>query len=155
MPVTYTATTHNGSNVLYSWFFDDGTPAVAVLELSPRSRIRSRTPGIYYVTVTAVVGWKPGAVGRRSRRSCTLPLTANRPAMSEQHRVRWQRDGRLWVVNQDTTRSSAFDVASNQKLGEVNVGTAPRAVAVSPSGEVWVTNRQSASISVINPATSP
>ena len=59
---------------------------------------------------------------------------------------------RLWVVNQDNDSVSAFDTASNQKLAEIAVGAAPRALAVSPAGEIWVTNRRAATISVVSPA---
>ena len=63
------------------------------------------------------------------------------------------RNQQLWIVNQDNNSVSAFDTASNQKLAEIAVGDAPRALAVSPAGEIWVTNRRGATISVVNPAT--
>ena len=59
---------------------------------------------------------------------------------------------RLWVVNQDNDSVSVFDAATNARIAEIAVGSAPRALAIAPNGEVWVTNKQSATISVINPA---
>jgi YVTN family beta-propeller protein len=58
----------------------------------------------------------------------------------------------VWVVNQDNDSVTAFDAASGNKLAEVAVGTAPRTIALAPDGMLWVTNQQSASISVIDPA---
>jgi YVTN family beta-propeller protein len=39
------------------------------------------------------------------------------------------------------------------KLAEIAVGTAPRTIAVAPNGMLWVGNKQSATVSVIDPAT--
>ena len=89
VPVTYTATTHNGSNVLYSWFFDDGTPA-SPYSSSPTITHTFATPGIYYVTVTASSDGNP-AQSETVTQVVHAPLTANRPAMLQQHRVRRQR----------------------------------------------------------------
>ena len=68
-----------------------------------------------------------------------------------------QRSGsnnRVWVVNQDNDSVTAFDAVTNSKLlPEITVGTAPRSIARAPDGRLWVTNKLSASISVINPGT--
>jgi DNA-binding beta-propeller fold protein YncE len=58
-------------------------------------------------------------------------------------------NARLWVVNRTTTRT-VFDAVTHAKVREINVGIAPRSIAVAP-GRIWVTNRQSATISVIDP----
>ena len=60
--------------------------------------------------------------------------------------------GRLWVVNQDNNSVSVFDASSNAKLAEIPVGAGPRTLAVAPNGTVWVVNKHTATISVINPA---
>jgi DNA-binding beta-propeller fold protein YncE len=60
---------------------------------------------------------------------------------------------RAWVVNPDTDTVSAFDLPSRSKLAEIAVGTEPRTVAVAPNGTVWVVNKRSESISVINAST--
>ena len=51
--VTYTASSSNGVNARYSWFFDDGTAQTAYSS-SPSITHTFTTPGIYYVTVTAI-----------------------------------------------------------------------------------------------------
>ena len=55
-------------------------------------------------------------------------------------------------MNQDNDSVTVFDAVSHLKLREINVGVAPRSIAVAPSGLIWVTNRESATISVIDPA---
>jgi YVTN family beta-propeller protein len=79
-----------------------------------------------------------------------LPLTAALPRISGQLAI---RSGRLWVVNQDNDTVSVFNTADNQKLAEVVVGVAPRALAFAPDGDAWVTNRATSNITVIDPAT--
>ena len=133
----------------YSWFFDDGTPAIAVLELAD-DHAYLHAPGIYYVTVTASSEGNPSQ-SRDGDAVLYLPPTANRPAMLEQHRVRRSNGGRVWVVNQDNNSVSVFDAATNAKLAEIAVGAAPRTLAVAPNGSVWVTNKHAATISVIDP----
>jgi YVTN family beta-propeller protein len=59
---------------------------------------------------------------------------------------------RLWVVNQDNDSVSVFDTGSFARIAEINVGSSPRSVAV-VGGQVWVTNKQTATISVIDSAT--
>jgi large repetitive protein len=150
VPVTYTATTHNGSNVLYSWFFDDGTPA------SPYSSSGLIThtfamPGIYYVTVTAASDGNP-TQSETVTQVVHAPLTVNRPAMSS-NIVFDGNGGRVWVANQDNNTVSVFNAATNAKLAEVAVGAGPRTLAVAPNGSVWVTNKHAATISVIDPST--
>ena len=51
--VTYTASSANGTNVQYMWFFDDGTPPTDYSS-SPTMVHTFAQPGVYYVTVTAV-----------------------------------------------------------------------------------------------------
>ena len=84
-----------------------------------------------------------------------LPATAKPPAASSNLLAENPSGAnpRVWVVNQDNDSVSVFNAANNSKITEVNVGTAPRTVAVAPDGRIWVTNKQSASISIIDPTT--
>ncbi|HEX6638619.1 MAG TPA: putative Ig domain-containing protein [Steroidobacteraceae bacterium] len=147
-PVTYTASATNGVGVLYSWFFDDDSPASAPSS-SPSVTHTFTRPGIYYVTVTASSEGSP-AQSQTLTQVVHEPLTANRPAMSSN--IVFDGDaGRVWVVNQDNDSVSVFAASSNARLAEIPVGSGPRTLAIAPNGNVWVANKHAATISVINP----
>jgi YVTN family beta-propeller protein len=150
--VTFTASVTGGAGIQYQWDFDDGTPATAYSS-SPTIQHAFAEPGIYYVMVSA-----RDAGGTTQSTTMVvlvhLPLTPNRPAMSGNiafEDVSGSPD-RLWVVNQDHDSVSAFNAASYAKLATITVGKSPRAVAIRANGEVWVTNKLGASISVIDAA---
>jgi YVTN family beta-propeller protein len=152
VPVTYVATSHHGTNVQYSWFFDDGTPATE-FGSSPTIEHTFAHPGIYYVTVTASSEGSP-AQSETVTQVIHLPLTANRPTMSSNIVFDGNTAaGRVWVANQDNNSVSVFSAASHAKLAEIAVGASPRTLAVAPNGFVWVANKQAGTISVINPTT--
>ena len=150
--VSFTASASNGVNTRYRWYFDDGSATSGWA--ANASIIHTFTsPGIYYVTVTAVDD-------RGQERAETvvqtvgLPLTAKAPVNSSSIAVETAaQGGRVWVVNADNNTVSVFNGATRAKLAEISVGDSPRSLAISPAGEVWVVNKLSASISVINPAT--
>ncbi len=150
-PVSYTATARNGSNVLYSWFFDDDTPA-SEPSGSPTITHAFARPGIYYVTVTALSEGSP-AQSQTTTQVVHLPLTPNKPAMSSNIVFDSHAGGRVWVANQDNNSVSVFNASTNGKLAEIAVGAGPRTLAVAPNGNVWVANKHAATISVINAST--
>jgi YVTN family beta-propeller protein len=151
--VTLTASASGGSGLLYKWDFDDGTPPT---DYSPSPSVDHAFPGpgIYYVTVTAI---DAGDVEQVATVVVTvyLPATAQRPAMSSNLAYEDRASGvdRLWVVNQDNDSVSVIDTATNARIAEIRVGSAPRTVAVVPGGDIWVTNKRSSSISVVDSAT--
>ncbi|HWN06591.1 MAG TPA: PA14 domain-containing protein [Steroidobacteraceae bacterium] len=151
--VTYEASVTGGVGLQFRWDFDDGTP-VTPFSSSPSFTHVFTEPGIHYVTLTA-----RDASGREQQTVIVQmvhhPLTANRPAMSSNIVFEDRPTGadRLWVVNQDNDSVSAFNTATGTRLKHVKVGTAPRSVAIAPNGRVWVTNKLSASITVLDAAT--
>jgi len=150
---TYTASATGGTGLRYQWDFGDGSDLTA-WSSSPTTTHAYATGGSYLVTVS--VTDNSGAVVSRSFvQAVYLPTTANRPSASSNLLVEKPASGnaRVWVVNQDNDSVSAFDAVTNAKLGEVAVGAAPRTIALAPNGLLWVSNKQSATISVINPAT--
>ncbi len=150
--VTLTAGTGGGAGLQFKWDFDDGTPESA-WSPSPSIDHAFANPGIYYVTVTAV---DAGGFEQVATVVVTVhwPLTAHRPAQSSGLAIEVRAGGdRLWVVNQDNDSVSVINTSTNARIAEIPVGSAPRAVAVIPGGEVWVSNKRGASISAINPGT--
>lgn len=149
--VSYTATVHNGTSVLYSWFFDDGSPSSTPSSSPSITHVFTR-PGIFYVTVTAQSEGSP-AQSETTTQVIHLPLTAHRPAMSSNIVFDTNGGGRVWVANQDNDSVSVFSAATHARLAEIPVGAGPRTLAVAPDGKVWVVNKHAATLSVIDPAT--
>jgi YVTN family beta-propeller protein len=150
---SYTASATGGANLRYQWDFGDGSAKTAWSAAATATHAYA-AGGAYTVTVS--VTDDSGLIQSRSfTQPVYLPTTAKRPNASTNVLVETPASGnaRLWVVNQDNDSVSAFDTVTFAKLGEVAVGTAPRAIALAPDGSLWVTNKQSATISVINPAT--
>jgi YVTN family beta-propeller protein len=149
--VSFTASATGGSNVRYTWDFDDGTATTGESTDPTVSHVFTR-PGIYYVTVT-VVDDSGLPQSETVLQTVHLPLTASRPTASANLALEDVTDGsdRLWVVNQDNDSVSVFDLSTNSLLAEIAVGAAPRTLAIAPNGEVWVTNKQDATISIIDP----
>jgi DNA-binding beta-propeller fold protein YncE/cytochrome c peroxidase len=147
--LTLEASADGGTDLEYKWDFDDGTPETAYSP-SPVINHTFATPGIHYVTVTAR---DSGGLPQVSTVVVTvhLPLTPKSPTLSSPIAVEDRPGGteRLWVVNPDNDSVSVFNIEADARLGEIAVGAAPRAVAVLPNGEAWVTNKGGASISVV------
>ena len=151
-PVTFTATAQGGVNVRYSWQFGDGTPETT-FSASPSIEYTYTSPGIYFVTLTVTDDLGIPSV-QSFVQTVHLPLTAS-PSRHSSNIAYEETPGgdRLWVVNQDNDSVSAFDTATNTRLAEIPVGSAPRAVAVAPDGRIWVTNKRDPSISIVSPDT--
>ncbi len=152
-PVTYEASVTGGAGLQFQWDFDDGTPPTA-FSPSPTVTHVFTQPGIHYVTLIVRDG-----SGREQQTVIVQmvhhPLTANRPAISSNLVIEDRPAGadRLWLINQDNDSVSVFNANTGVRLKHVKVGTAPRSIAVAGNGEIWVTNKLSASITVIDAAT--
>ena len=150
---TFTAQVSSAINPQFRWYFDDGTPETA-WSSSPTINHVFAQPGVYYVTLTAK---DSRGIQQFSTVAVTVyfPLTPGAPRASGNlaYGTPIAGSARLWVVNQDNNSVTAFNAVTNALLAEIPVQLAPRAVAIAPNGMVWVTNKQSASISVIDPAT--
>ena len=146
---SYTAT-GIGAGLQYRWNFGDGSAETAY---STNANINHTfaAPGVY--TVTLSVRDSGGAIVTRSFAQAVVGSMTARTATSSSNLVYQTFNGinRLWVVNPDNNSVSAFDVANNTRLAEITVGSQPRAVATAPGGRVWVSNRDDASLSVIDP----
>src|SRR5690606_37779295 len=55
-------------------------------------------------------------------------------------------------ANPDNDSVSVIDAASLDRLAEIPVGSNPRTLAIAGDGRVWVANRDSATLSIIDPA---
>ncbi|HKS36226.1 MAG TPA: LamG-like jellyroll fold domain-containing protein, partial [Verrucomicrobiae bacterium] len=147
--IVLTAQSAGGLNPQFSWNFDDGTPDT-VFSSSPTVSHTFTNPGRYLVTVTARDD-TGREVTSRYRQAIHAPLTASRPTASSSiaYEDRTGANDRLWVVNPDNDSVTVFDAVTRARLAEVNVGRAPRTLAIGPDGRVWVVNAESATITIL------
>ena len=149
----YTANVTGASGLQYSWNFGDGSASTA-FSASNTATHNFAANGVYTVVLTvkaadgsltitsfvqAVAG---GASAGRTAASSNILIEPRTGASS-----------RIWLVNQDNDSVSVFDANTNARLAEIAVGSRPRSLALSPSGQIWVVNKGSATISVISPST--
>lgn len=130
--------------ITYQWDLGDGTN----LNTAQNNLVNHswQNAGRYAVQLTV-----SNAFGQSS---CTTsqrtywPLTTIQPTRSSSIVF----DGeRVINVNPDNNTVSAIDTNNGSKLWESNVGTHPTSLAVGPNGLIWVVNRDTASISIIDP----
>ena len=147
--INYTAGFNNGSNPRFKWLFGDNTAETAYSS-SPSISHTFAEPGRYIVTLTATDD-SGQEVTEQFAQLIHRPLTAQQPALSMSivYETRAGND-RIWNVNPDNDTVSVTDAVTRQKVVEIAVGSNPRALAVAPDGRIWVTNKQDASISIIN-----
>lgn len=147
--VTLTAQTTGGLNPQYRWSFGDGSPDTT-FSTSPSTTHTFTAPGRYLVTVT-VRDDTAREVTASYRQAVFAPLTATRPTASSSiaYEPRSGANARLWVVNHDNDSVTVFDAVTRAKLAEVNVGAAPRTLAVAPDGRVWVANAEAGTITIL------
>jgi YVTN family beta-propeller protein len=149
--VTFTASA-TGTGLRWRWDFGDGQSSA--LSTSPNASHAYASPGVFYVTVFAL----DAANVEKSQtfvHNVYLTATAQKPSISSSLLLepRSGANARLWVVNADNDSVSVFDAVTRAKVAEINVGAAPRTLALAPGGgSVWVTNNRGASVSVISTA---
>ena len=147
-PVTYGVESEPGT--LYSWTFSDtGEPT----PYSANSQVQHtyRAPGLYIVTLNAQSA--DGAVSTKSIvQAVSTARTQLQPATSSQMAYETRESGadRVWVVNPDNNSVAAVNARVNKRMLEIPVGASPRALAFAPGGDLWVTNKDGHSISVID-----
>jgi len=148
--VSLTAQATGGLNPQYRWNFGDGTPDTGFSSSASISHPFT-APGRYLVTVT-VRDDTAREVTASYRQVVFAPLTATKPTSSSSivYGDRSSANDRLWVVNPDNDSVTVFDAVTRAKLAEVNVGRAPRTLAIAADGRVWVANADAATISILN-----
>ena len=150
--VTYNATSTYPGSLEYQWSFGDGTGDSGYSSAATTSHAFA-TPGVYEVTLS-VRSADGSVVTTQFVQAVAAPAIAGTPMSSSNVAVesRAGQSARLWVVNIDNDSVSVFDTATGGKLAEIAVGSMPRSVALAPNGAIWVTNKNAATLSVIDPA---
>ncbi len=150
--VSYNPTVGSGSAAQFSWDFGDGSAATPWAD-TPQAAHGYALPGVYTVTLTTRS--PDGRTRSTSFLQAVYPAgsttTLPRASSSLAIEPRAGSSARLWVANPDNDSVSLIDTATNLRLAELPVGASPRSVAIAADGRVWVTNKASATISVIDP----
>ncbi|MGI9239358.1 MAG: LamG-like jellyroll fold domain-containing protein, partial [Verrucomicrobiales bacterium] len=136
----------------YLWNFGDGTASESTSSAVVNHVFQSA--GRY--TVTVMISDDLGQTTQLSfDQAVHRSLTHQPPAVSQSivYEESPSSNDRVWNVNPDNDTVCAVDVATNTKLAEIQVGRHPSALAIAPDGQVWVTNKGEATISLIDPNT--
>ncbi|MEM7799567.1 MAG: putative Ig domain-containing protein [Chloroflexota bacterium] len=148
--VEYTINATGGFDLEYRYSITDGT-AQTPYSTSNVIRHTYANPGRYLATVTV-----KNSFGTEKSISFTQIIygeeTAN-PSTNSSTIVYQELNGSddlVWNVNPDNDTVSAINATSMAKVAEIAVGNQPSALALGPDGEIWITNKKSASISIIN-----
>ena len=144
--VNYSAVASGSGTLEYRWLFDDGTPEIT--QSSPSVSHTFTQAGRYNVRLTVASSTGENQV-INFWQAVHEPLTAGAPTQSSTIVYEAGAD-RIWNVNPDNESVSVFNAVTNAKVSEITVGLDPRNLAIAPDGRVWVTNKRSDSISIIN-----
>ena len=149
-----TFTVSGAGNVEYTWAWGDGTSTSSTGDGSVAHDYDA--PGRYTVVVTALD-----------------PVTGRDEIFEFIHIVydagidivnpdRWRSStsiafhptrAQVWNVNPDHNTVTVMDAAARTRLAEIPVGDHPAGLAFDSDGNVWVTNKESGTLSVISAAT--
>lgn len=146
---TFSVAATGGTGVSYRWNFGDGTPEVS--SNSPSVSHLFTSPGRYPVTLVATDA--NGSSTTRRMTHLVYPVRTDKSPGNSQPVITVVNDSseQIWVVNPDQDTVSVFDLTSRAKLAEVAVGDSPRTLSLAPDGRVWVTNKHSATLSIVSP----
>ena len=132
----------------YRWQFGDGSASTGFSANAAASHLYAE-PGVYLLTLE--MRNQQGVVTRHSRLQAVAAVPSARQPASSTAMI-YRSGNRLWTVNPDNDSVSVIDTASRTRLAEISVGTSPRSLAAAPDGQVWVVNKTSSSLTVVNPA---
>ncbi len=134
---------------LYSWNFGDGTDPTP-LSADPAVSHAYAEPGHYLALLTV---HEQGTVRTlNTRQTVAYPVTPTRPTHAASITFDPARQ-RVWNVNPDNDTLTAIDAVTLTKLLEEPVGRHPATVALAPDGALWVTNKDDATLSIVNGGT--
>jgi DNA-binding beta-propeller fold protein YncE len=131
----------------FSWKFGDGSEATAYADHDSAEHVFA-APGRYAILLRYR---KDGIVQSANRLlSVNGRPTAARPSASST--LIGSRDGAfLWCVNPDQNSVTRIEAGNLEAILEIPVGSNPSALAEGPEGLIWVANKGSASVTLLDP----
>lgn len=157
-PIRFEANANGGSDFSYRWYFGDGSPAVPFTT----TRVITHTfahPGRYEVVLTVqngagtensvtaqqiVIGQSTTYSPRSSSTMVYLPSVGEASEAGS---------AQIWNVNSDNDSVTVYDLAAEAVVTEIDVGDFPQSIALHPNGTLWVANKGSDTLSIIDAAT--
>jgi YVTN family beta-propeller protein len=131
----------------YRWVFGDGETSGWLDQ--PVVRYRYGQPGVFQVTVVAQNA--KGEEARTSFRQVVYRPTVGRSASSSAMALREAGEAlTVWAVNEDNDSVTVLNAKTLVAVTEIAVGRGPRSVAVAGSRSVLVTNKEDATLAVLD-----
>ena len=136
--------------VQYRWTFGDETMTEFEVDQTSVSHVYDK-PGHYTIAVTAKDD-SASFAGETWTHVVHYPVTEKRPNASTSIVYDAPRN-RVYCVNQDNDTISSIDPMTLMKVGELPVYTNPEALALAPSGKLWVLHKGDYAVAIVDPDT--
>ncbi|MCW1886347.1 discoidin domain-containing protein [Luteolibacter flavescens] len=140
-----------GQSLEHSWDFGDGSPATTYSTAVDASHTYS-TPGNHLVTVRTRMAGQTYATAVSNVQVIHRPIPAQAPARSSTIAMD-AVNGKVWTVNPDNGSISGILTSDNTRAHEIPVGSDPKSLALGPDNRLWIANKESSTLSVVNRAT--
>lgn len=126
-----------------AWDFGDGS-GLGRYRRNLTATHRYSEPGVYQIFARIQGEEIPLSVTQ----TVYKPVTNPRPTHSSTI-IMDTLNSRIWVVNADNHSISSIDAVTNKLIAEITVGKHPRTLASDNQGNIWVTNEDEATISIV------
>ena len=147
---SYSVSATSSSAVQYAWSYGDGS-AQSAWSASGATSHQYAKAGRYQITVQARDA-NGGLESLQFTQVVYAPTTARSP-LSSQDLVLDEARNRAWVANSDNDTVTLLNFSQQTKTREIAVGHQPSSVALAANGDLWVANKASATLSVIDAST--
>lgn len=135
----------------HSWDFGDGSPATAFGPAVSVSHTYAAA-GNYVITVRTRLTGQTYATTASGVQVVHRPIPAQGPVRSSTMAYDEPNDV-VWNVNPDNDSVSGFRASDYVRIHETAVGDDPKSLAIGPGNMLWIVNKKSATLSVINRTT--
>jgi hypothetical protein len=137
----------------YQWSFGDGSAVSALSSAMQQIKHVYAKPGVYVVVVTVrdtQTGYQQSFNSNQVVYDAAIDVEHPQRGLSSSPIAFHPTLPQLWTVNPDNNSVAVIDSQSYQKLAEIDVGAQPSSLAFADNGDVWITNKQSSTLSVID-----
>jgi DNA-binding beta-propeller fold protein YncE len=142
---------YGGEPIEHSWDFGDGSAPTAY---GPTVDIAHTytSPGNHVATVRTRKVGQSYATAASGVQVIHRPIPARAPVRGST--IAYDlANGKVWTVNPDNDSVSGIRTSDNTRVHEINVGDDPKSLALAPDNTLWIANKKSDSLSVLNRAT--